>query len=489
MSKAPRALMALATALLCAPAWAQVPKEPDTRTTPAPNETENLKTSETPVTPDYSGATWVPASPANFNVADRPNDFPVDMVVIHDIEGSAGSAMAWFQNPQARASSHYVVDSWDGKVYQMVREKDVAWHAGNLNINRRSVGIEHEGYAYRPGFYNPREYETSAKLVRDITRRWSIPRDREHIIGHFEVPNPRDPTKRGGGSGHTDPGPYWDWDSFMTMVRNDARLVSNTLPTVIHPGELKEATVVYANTGDDVWTANSSGREDPNVAETGGVYLGTWDPDAATQAGTRSPFFNYKYWTSPTMASSLVNGDTAPGANGTFTFSLLGPRKIGTYTQRFRVTKIPAAPHVPTAFGDVVSATVKVQPYDVKVLAGEMPSPSKEWNRKGNLFWRKTWNGEAFTWTTDLPIGGLYDVYARWTSGKTHTSKAMYQVVAADGAFIIAVDQRHGDKWVKLGRFRFDDPKNVVVRLSAQGRPGAVVADAIRFVGPYETQQ
>ena len=63
------------------------------------------------------------------------------------------------------------------------------------------------------------------------------------------------------------------------------------------------------------------------------------------------------------------------------------------------------------------------------------------------------------------------------------------QVIASDGAFIIAVDQRHGEKWVKLGRFRFDDPKGVVVRLSAQGRPGSVVADAVRFVGPYETQQ
>jgi len=479
-----RALPALAAAVIAAPLMAQTPKEPDTRTTPAPNETEQLNTPDAPVATDYPAAQWVPASPRNFQMADRPASSPVEYVVIHDIEGSAGSCLAWFQNPQARASSHYVVDSWDGKVYQMVQEKDVAWHAGNSDINRRSVGIEHEGYAYRPGFFNPREYETAARLVRDITTRWNIPRDREHIIGHFEVPNPRDPSKRGGGSGHTDPGPYWDWDAFMTMVRNDARLVSSNIPTVIHPGELKEATVVYTNTGDDLWTANSTGREDANVAEKGGIYLGTWDPQ-----GRRSPFFNYKFWTSPTMASSLVNGDTAPGAQGTFTFSLLGPRKLGTHTETFRVTRVLPAPHQPTAFGDTLTATVQVQPYDIRVSAGDMESPSKEWNRKGNLFWRKTWNGEAFTWKTDLPVDGLYDVYARWTSGKNHTSKAMYQVVASDGAFIIAVDQRHGDKWVKLGRFRFDDPKNVIVRLSAQGRPGAVVADAIRFVGPYETQQ
>jgi hypothetical protein len=483
MSIKPRALAAFALALACGPLWAQTPKEPDTRTTPAPNEPDTVQPAAVPVTPDYPLAEWAPANPGNFNTADRPNDQKIDMVVIHDIEGSAASAVAWFQNPAARASSHYVVDSWTGKIYQMVQEKDIAWHAGNFRINQRSVGIEHEGYAYRPGFYNPREYETSAHLVRDITRRWNIPRDRDHIIGHFEVPNPRDPTKRGGGSGHTDPGPYWDWDSFMIMVRNDAKLVSNTIPTVIHPGELKEATVVYTNTGDDLWTSNTSGAEDRNVADKGAVYLGTTDPD-----GRRSPFFNYKFWTSPTMASSLVNGDTATGSDGTFTFSLLGPRKLGTYTEKFRVTKILPAPHVPTEFGDTLTAVVRVQPYDQTVTADAMDTPSAEWKRNGKVFWRKTWNGEAFTWTTTLPVNGLYDVYARWPSGQGHTSKAMYQVIASDGAFIIAVDQRHGDKWVKLGRFRFDDPKNVVVRLSAQGRPGSVVADAVRFVGPYETQ-
>jgi hypothetical protein len=484
MKHVTRAVPALAAAFLIAPALAQTPKEPDTRTTPAPNEVENLQGAATPVKPDYPLAKWVPANPGNFNPANRPEDFEINMVVMHDIEGSAGSAMAWFQNPQARASSHYVIDSWDGNVYQMVQEKDIAWHAGNLNINRHSVGIEQEGYAYRPGFYNPREYETSARLVRDITTRWNIPRDREHIIGHHEVPNPRDPEKKGGGSGHTDPGPYWDWDAFMTMVRNDARLVGNTIPNVIHPGELKEATVTYTNAGDDLWTANSTGRQDGNVADKGGIYLGTWDPQ-----GRRSAFFNYKFWTSPTMASSLVNGDTAVGSNGTFSFSLLGPRKLGTYTEQFRVTRVLPAPHSPTAFGDVLSTTVKVQPYDITVGADSVTSPSAEWQRKGKLFWRKTTNGQAFTWSTELPINGLYDVYARWTSGASHSSKAMYQVIASDGAFIIAVDQRYGDKWVKLGRFRFDDPKSVVVRLSAQGRPGAVVADALRFVGPYETQE
>ena len=43
--------------------------------------------------PDYKAAVWVPASASNYTVANRPDDYPVDMIVIHDIEGSYGGAI------------------------------------------------------------------------------------------------------------------------------------------------------------------------------------------------------------------------------------------------------------------------------------------------------------------------------------------------------------------------------------------------------------
>jgi len=298
---------ALALAGLCslagarsagAQAPAQPPKNPDTITTPAPNTPEAVQPAEEPVNVDYPGAEWIPALRSNFQRWNRPEPRTIDMVVVHDIEGSALGAVSWFQDPRPRASSHYVVDSVTGKVYQMVQEKDIAWHAGSRDVNARSVGIEHEGYAYRPGFFNPVEYESAARLIRDITRRNNIPRDRQHIIGHHEVPNPNRPGMFGGGSGHTDPGPYWDWDTLMTLIRNDGRLVSHSIPTRIRPGELLEAKVVYTNTGDDVWVANTTVRADARVTEKGAVYLGTWEP-----FGRISPFFNYKFWTSPRAAA------------------------------------------------------------------------------------------------------------------------------------------------------------------------------------------
>src|SRR6476646_3590153 len=80
-------------------------------------------------TVDYPRAAWVPAAPSNYTVASRPLDYPVDMIVIHDIEGSYGSAIKAFQDPNRHGSSHYVI-GYHGQVTQMVSEHDVAWHAG-----------------------------------------------------------------------------------------------------------------------------------------------------------------------------------------------------------------------------------------------------------------------------------------------------------------------------------------------------------------------
>ena len=80
--------------------------------------------------PDYGPSTWVPADPANYSVANRGHDYPVQMIIIHDTEGSYASAIQELQDPTRAGSAHYVVSD-QGDVTQMVAEKDVAWHAGN----------------------------------------------------------------------------------------------------------------------------------------------------------------------------------------------------------------------------------------------------------------------------------------------------------------------------------------------------------------------
>ena len=157
---------------------------------------------------DFRGALWVAASTANYRRADRPDDYPIDRVVVHVTQGGYDSAVKVFQDPGHKAAAHYIVRK-DGRVTQMIRELDVAFHAGNREYNERSVGIEHEGFVDRPQDFTDAMYAASARLTAGICRRYGIPVDREHIIGHIEVP----------GTDHTDPGPYWDWERYLKKIK------------------------------------------------------------------------------------------------------------------------------------------------------------------------------------------------------------------------------------------------------------------------------
>ncbi|MEU9335212.1 N-acetylmuramoyl-L-alanine amidase [Streptomyces sp. NPDC048290] len=169
---------------------------------------------------DFGGAHWVAASSANWRRADRPADYTVDMVIVHVTQGSFDSAVRAFQNPGHGAASHYIVGQ-DGRINQMIRELDVAYHAGNREYNERSVGIEHAGFVDRPQDFTDDMYAASARLTAGICARYAIPVDREHIIGHVEVP----------GTDHTDPGPHWDWDRYLILVRRAATASTSATPT------------------------------------------------------------------------------------------------------------------------------------------------------------------------------------------------------------------------------------------------------------------
>ncbi|KOV75177.1 amidase [Streptomyces sp. NRRL WC-3723] len=157
---------------------------------------------------DYPAAEWQAASTSNYTASDRPDDYAIDRVIIHVTQETYTDTLAIFSNPQKKVSAHYVVRSADGHVAQCVHEADIAWHAGNWSYNTRSIGIEHEGWIDRPAYFTDALYEESAKLTAAICAKYGIPRDREHIIGHYQVP----------GTDHTDPGPNWDWVRYIRMV-------------------------------------------------------------------------------------------------------------------------------------------------------------------------------------------------------------------------------------------------------------------------------
>lgn len=151
----------------------------------------------------------------NHDLADRPDSQKADFIVIHDTEGSWETTIKLIKDP-AYVSWNYTVRSSDGHIAQHVRTKDVAWHAGNWYVNAKSVGIEHEGFLAQPdAWYTEEMYRTSARLVRYLSQELGVPLDRQHILGHDNVPGTTPATIKGM---HTDPGPYWDWAHYFDLM-------------------------------------------------------------------------------------------------------------------------------------------------------------------------------------------------------------------------------------------------------------------------------
>lgn len=110
----------------------------------------------------------------------------IDRIVIHTMDGTWQAAAARFDNPTQVVSAHYGV-KLDGGLIHWLEEYYTAYHSGNLDMNRRSIGIEHED----GGNYNGQRpdvlYQTSGVLVADICKYYSIPCDRQHILKHSEI--------------------------------------------------------------------------------------------------------------------------------------------------------------------------------------------------------------------------------------------------------------------------------------------------------------
>ncbi|MGW2559488.1 N-acetylmuramoyl-L-alanine amidase [Streptomyces sp. NPDC001514] len=166
---------------------------------------------------------WIPApyeefgegDYGNHDKANRPASQSIDYIVIHDTEASWDTTLQLVQNPEY-VSWQYSLRSSDGHVAQHLRLKDVGWQAGNWFINAKSIGLEHEGFLVNPdAWYTEAMYRTSARLVRYLAKRYDIPLDRQHIIGHDNVPGTVPSTIRGM---HTDPGPYWDWAHYFNLL-------------------------------------------------------------------------------------------------------------------------------------------------------------------------------------------------------------------------------------------------------------------------------
>jgi hypothetical protein len=200
---------------------------------------------------DYPNSRWVAAHPGNYSPG---RSSAINLVVIHVTQGSYAGTVSWFQNPASGVSAHYVVRSSDGEITQMVRDGDTAYHV--RSANSRALGIEHEGFVDNPSWFTDSMYRSSAALTKWLCERYGLPKTRQFIVGHNQVP----------GNDHTDPGPNWNWNHYMGLVNGGGTAGVYTGSPADFNGDGR----------DDVVTFNQGGLADVYVAlSTGSGFSGT----------------------------------------------------------------------------------------------------------------------------------------------------------------------------------------------------------------------
>lgn len=149
---------------------------------------------------DHEGAEWL-ASP---NYGERRDGLKPEILLLHYTGMATGqAAQDWLCNPASSVSCHYLVHE-DGRIVQMVRETDRAWHAGRAwwggrgDVNSRSIGIEIVNVGHEGGLppFPDAQIEAVIALSRCIIARHALADAR--VLAHSDVApgRKRDPGER-----------------------------------------------------------------------------------------------------------------------------------------------------------------------------------------------------------------------------------------------------------------------------------------------------
>lgn len=145
---------------------------------------------------------WIPTG--NFNA--RPSE-TIDLIVLHHtVIPTLEDTVKHFLNPESKVSAHYVLGK-DGRLVQMVRESDRAWHAGvsswkgRENCNDFSIGIEIVNRGDGIDEFTEQQYTVLNELLDELVKRYHIADDM--IVGHRDIALP--PGRK------VDPADNFDW--------------------------------------------------------------------------------------------------------------------------------------------------------------------------------------------------------------------------------------------------------------------------------------
>ena len=95
-------------------------------------------------------------------------------------------------NPKFKVSSHYLINR-RGKIFSLVQNRYVAWHAGkscwgrHKNLNKNSIGIElvNKGHQFGYTSFKKKQISSLVNLCKKLIKKYKI--KKKNVIGHSDI--------------------------------------------------------------------------------------------------------------------------------------------------------------------------------------------------------------------------------------------------------------------------------------------------------------
>ena len=115
------------------------------------------------------------------------------------------------KNPKSQVSCHYLINR-SGKIIQMVKDANIAWHAGKskwkklINLNKNSLGIElvNKGHQFGYQNFNKKQIASLILLCKKLKKKYLI--KKENFLAHSDIA----PLRK------NDPGEKFPWRKLST---------------------------------------------------------------------------------------------------------------------------------------------------------------------------------------------------------------------------------------------------------------------------------
>ena len=128
----------------------------------------------------------------NYDLKPRSNKRITAIIIHYTGMQSERESLARLMSKKHKVSSHYLINR-KGQIFNLVKEKNVAWHAGKSmwgkykNLNKNSIGIELVNKGHKFGYQSFTKFQIKMliHLCKKLKRKYKI--KNKFILGHSDI--------------------------------------------------------------------------------------------------------------------------------------------------------------------------------------------------------------------------------------------------------------------------------------------------------------